>query len=183
MIEILATFFGLAQGALIMLNKRCNWICYVFQMVLMFAFSLQNHLYGDVVNSSIYVVMGIVGWIRWGNGIDAKITSESRLMQLVYGILIAIAVIIVSSYLKTTDDPLPTLDAFTTVTSFVATYLMVRHRLQAWVLWFMNDIAYCIEYFMLPDQALFLFGLNIIWSVMAVVTYVIWSKKMYAQKD
>lgn len=62
-IEISATIFGLIQGALVMLNKRSNWIAYVIQMALMVIFSLSVHLYGDAINSSIYIIVGIVGFI------------------------------------------------------------------------------------------------------------------------
>ena len=60
-LEIGATFFGLLQGYLVMLNKRSNWIAYSIQMVFMILFSLSMHLYGDVANSSIYLILGIIG--------------------------------------------------------------------------------------------------------------------------
>ena len=44
--EIGATIFGLLQGLLVMLNKRCNWIAYITQMILMVVFSLSVNLYG-----------------------------------------------------------------------------------------------------------------------------------------
>ena len=64
-LEIGATIFGLIQGVLVMLNKRSNWIAYSMQMILMILFSLSMHLYGDVTNSAIYLVLGIIGFIIW----------------------------------------------------------------------------------------------------------------------
>ena len=64
-LEIGATIFGLVQGVLVMLNKRSNWIAYSIQMLLMVFFSLSMNLYGDVVNSSIYLILGIIGYIIW----------------------------------------------------------------------------------------------------------------------
>ena len=49
------------------------------------------------------------------------------------------------------------LDAFTTITSLIATYYMVKKKIDTWVMWFINDIFYAIEYFILPNQAFYLF--------------------------
>ena len=80
--------------------------------------------------------------------------------------------------LRKTDDPLPLLDAFTTVSSFVATYYMITKKIDTWIIWFVNDIFYSIEYFILPRQALSLFVLNVIWSVMAIISYINWKRIM-----
>ena len=63
LLEIGATIFGLIQGFLAMLNKRSNWIAYSIQMILMVMFSLSMHLYGDVLNNSFYLIIGIIGFI------------------------------------------------------------------------------------------------------------------------
>ena len=76
--EIGATILGLVQGLLVMLNKRSNWIFYVLQMLFLIVFSITNHLYGDMVNNSIYLVMGIIGFILWNKNKDTnKITTAS----------------------------------------------------------------------------------------------------------
>lgn len=178
MVEISATAFGLLQGLFVMLNKRCNWIFYVIQMALMIIFSLQNHLYGDTVNSSVYIIIGVIGWFLWGKESGTKIELASMKEFVIYSSAIVFGTLAVRTWLMGTDDPLPTLDAFTTVSSFVATILMVRHKIDTWVIWFVNDIAYCVEYWLLPDQALYLLGLNVVWTGMAVGSFIIWYKEM-----
>ena len=178
-IEVGATVLGLIQGVLVMLNRRSNWIFYCLQMIFLIMFSLANRLYGDIVNNSIYLLMGIVGFILWNkNSKSAKITKASYIERIIYVLVIAAGTIIVSSILKNTDDPLPILDAFTTVSSVVATYYMMKKKIDTWIIWFINDIFYAIEYFILPDQALYLFALNIIWTVLAVFSYINWNKIM-----
>lgn len=177
-LEVGATIFGLIQGVLVMLNKRSNWIAYSIQMILMIAFSLFMHLYGDVVNSSIYLVLGIVGFIIWNKRDDKDIKRCSTKERIVYTALIAVATATVAMVLKRTDDPLPILDAFTTVSSFVATYYMMTKKIDTWYIWFINDIFYAIEYFILPEQAFSLFLLNVVWTGMAVVSYINWKKIM-----
>lgn len=176
--EIGATIFGLVQGILVMLNKRSNWIAYSIQMLLMIFFSLSMNLYGDVVNSSIYLILGIIGFVIWNQKEEKDIKECSIKEKIFYSSLIAISTVIVFVILKRTDDPLPLLDAFTTTSSFVATYYMMTKKLDTWIIWFINDIFYAIEYFLLPDQAISLFILNIIWTFMAVISYMNWKKIM-----
>ena len=181
--EICATILGLIQGILVMLNKRSNWIFYILQMIFLIVFSIINHLYGDVTNNSIYLVMGIVGFILWNkNSKSNKITTCHYKERIIYIIIIVLSTIIVSLMLKKTDDPLPILDAFTTTSSFVATYYMMKKKIDTWIIWFINDVFYSIEYFILPNQALYLFGLNIIWAGMAIASYINWKKIMNGEK-
>ncbi len=178
-LEIGATILGLIQGVLVMFNKRSNWIFYILQMAFLILFSSMNHLYGDVVNNSIYLVMGFVGFILWNRNSDTnKITATSKKEKLIYILLIIVGTLGVSTILKNTNDPLPMLDAFTTITSLIATYYMVKKKIDTWVIWFINDIFYAIEYFILPNQAFYLFLLNVVWTLMAVGSYCNWKKLM-----
>lgn len=181
--EIGATVFGLIQGVLVLLNKRSNWIFYILQMIFLIVFSLMSHLYGDVANNSVYLVMGVVGFILWNSKKESsKITKLSIKEKIIAVLIITFGTIILSFILKHTNDPLPLLDSFTTESSFIATYYMMKKKLDTWVIWFINDIFYAIEYFILPNQALYLFALNIIWTFMAVGSYINWNKIMKGQK-
>lgn len=177
-LELGATVLGLIQGYLVMINKRSNWIFYILQMIFLIIFSTINHLYGDIVNNSIYLVLGIVGFILWNKKDNIKITKTRIKEKIIYIGIILIGTIIVGITLKNTDDPLPILDAFTTVSSLVATYYMVKKKIDTWIIWFINDIFYAVEYFILPNQALYLFALNLIWTIMAIASYYNWNKLM-----
>ena len=177
-LEIGATVFGLIQGVLVMFNKRSNWIAYSIQMLFLIMFSLSMHLYGDVVNSSIYLVLGIIGLFLWNCKGTKQIRRCSAKERIIYISIILVFTLIGFLILRTTSDPLPLLDSFTTVSSLVATYYMMTKKIDTWVIWFINDIFYSIEYCILPDQAFYLFLLNVIWTFMAVASYISWSKIM-----
>lgn len=181
-LEIGATVFGLIQGLLVMLNKRSNWIAYIIQMIFLVLFSINVKLYGDVVNNFIYLILGVIGFILWNkkDNNDIKVCSVKE--KIIYISVIAISTLIGYLILRNTNDPLPLLDAFTTTSSLVATYYMMIKKIDTWIIWFINDIFYAIEYFILPDQALYLFLLNIVWAVMAVVSYVNWNKIIKEKK-
>lgn len=178
-IEIISASLGLIQGVLVMLNKRSNWLFYIMQMLFLIIFSSINRLYGDIVNDSIYLVMGVVGFILWGKEEKInKITSAKLKEKIIYILLIAIGTLVLFCVLRKTDDPLPLLDSFTTISSLIATYYMMKKKIDTWIIWFINDIFYAIEYFILPNQAIYLFILNIIWTVLAVLSYINWKKLM-----
>lgn len=166
-----------------MLNKRSNWIFYCMQIILLIAFSIINHLYGDIFNNSIYLIMGVIGFILWKSGNDTnKITKCSYMERIIYSLIIILFTIIGGIILNNTNDPVPFLDAFTTVSSLVATYYMIRKKIDTWIIWFINDIFYAIEYFILPNQAIYLFILNVIWTFLAIASYLNWKKIMDEEK-
>lgn len=176
-LEILATAFGLIQGLLVMFNKRSNWIVYVIQLGFLIAFSYVNGLYGDMVQSGIMIGICAYAFITWGKP-ESAITELDSVSTVFMIISVIVCTIVGYAILLQTDDPLPHIDAFTTVTTFAALGLMAMRKLEAWVIWFCNDVAYIIEYAMLPDQAVYLLALYIVWTVMAVLTYINWSRQL-----
>lgn len=179
-IEILATVFGLIQGILIMQNKRSNWIFYILQIVMLIVFSAINHLYGDMTNNLIYLAMGIYGAMLWGSEKNKRPVTQCTTQQRIgYTILIIVGTLIVGAILHHTNDPLPMLDAFSTISGFVATWYMARRKLDAWIIWTINDLVYIAEYSLLPQPAYWLIGLNAIWTVMAILSYRNWKQIMH----
>ena len=180
--EIGATIFGLLQGIFVLLNKRSNWIFYIAQIICLLSFSYLNKLYGDVLSNSIYFVFGIIGWFLWKNEDVALISVCSGKERLVYSSIIVLGTIIMFILLSKTQDPLPLIDSFTSVSSFVATYYMVGKKLDTWLIWFVNDICYVVQYGLLENQAVYLMSLNIVWTAMAVASFLNWLKIMKGYK-
>lgn len=183
MFEVLSTIFGLIQGLLVMLNKRSNWIFYSLQMLFLVLFSINLHLWGDVAIDSIYFLVGVVGFFFWKKGNRADtISVYGWKARIIWGVVSLSSIVVCWVVLNRTDNPLPFLDSITSVTSVVATWFMFCHKLEAWVVWFINDLFYIVEYFMLPDSAMYLIGLYIIWTVFAVVSFVNW-KRLYRRNN
>ena len=181
-IEIIAVVAGLAQGVLIMLNKKSNWIFYIAQMVLLVIFSTINHLWGDVAMNTLFIAYGVYGMISWNRETDGNGVTILTMAQTLKTVT-AILFLWVISYLVLihTNDPLPVLDSITTAGGLVATFLMVKHKLETWIVWFVVDTLYVAQYWLLPNQALYLMTLNIVWTVMAVISYISW-KRLYNSK-
>ena len=78
-----------------MINKRSNWLFYILQMLFLIIFSAINHLYGDVVNNGIYLIIGIIGFILWNNKKkSSKITKASTKERIIYNSLIIVGTLV-----------------------------------------------------------------------------------------
>lgn len=175
MLEVLSTVFGLIQGMLVMLDRRSNWIFYTLQMFFLVLFSFNAHLWGDVAIDSIYFFLGIVGFFLWRNGNRADtISIYGWKERFARGLVSVFAIVVSWFFLSKTDNPLPLIDSITSVTSIIATWFMFCHKLETWMVWFVNDLFYISQYFMLPDRALFLIGLYLLWTVLAMFSYLNW---------
>ena len=184
MIEIIATVMGLIQGVLVWANKRANWIFYCLQYIFMGIFSIQNHLYGDLTNSAVYFLVGVAGWFLWNKGSKMlKIKRCTGRERIAYIAALTVGTGVLYFILKPTNDPLPLLDSFTTVSGYVATYLMLTKKTDTWVIWFINDMFYIAEYCMLPNQAWYLMGLNVIWTAMAVGSFITWRREALKNEE
>lgn len=123
-----------------------------------------------MTNSIVYFVVGVFGYILWNrqNG-NVPIKRCSIKEKIIYTSIILIGVTILYFILKSTNDPLPLLDSLTTITGYVATYYMLTKKVDAWIIWLVNDLLYIVEYYLLPDRAWYLIALNVVWTFMAKV--------------
>ena len=191
MLEIFSALMGLIQGILIMLNKKENWIFYMLNIITLMVFSYISKLYGDVLENTVYMLLGFLGTLTWySDNISKKLLGKNNKIQhcsnkeRLYYILGFIGVTILSYlWLLSTDDPQPLLDAVTTGLGLTATVLMALKKVDAWALWFIDDILMAIVYFRLEDRALYLMTLNIVWVFLAIASYYTWDKITKLEKE
>lgn len=174
-IEIIAVVLGIIQSVLVLLNKRSNWIFYILQMVFLAIFSYNVGLYGNVALNCIYVLFGVWGCVTWGRDNENPTFFTRKELPMV-GVLIIASTIITSLFVISLPGEFKAFDIATVTTSIVATILMVKHKVEAWVVWFINDILYIITYFQLPDQPIYLIAMYLFWTGMAVGSFFSWKK-------
>lgn len=183
MLEIITSIFGLIQSILIMLNKKENWIFYLLNISVLIIFSLTAKLYGDVLENSIYLLIGLFGLFSWySKTISSKIIKNNEIHwmtskeRIIYFFIFIVISVLIYLWLIHTDDPLALLDAITTGLSFVATFTMATKKVDSWIYWLVDDILMAITYYLLPDKALWLMSLNIVWIFLAIATIYSWSR-------
>ena len=183
MLEIITSIFGLIQSILIMLNKKENWIFYLLNISALIIFSLTAKLYGDVLENSIYLLIGLFGLFSWySKNISSKIIKNNEIHwmtskeRIIYFFIFIVISVLIYLWLIHTDDPLALLDAITTGLSFVATFTMATKKVDSWIYWLVDDVLMAITYYLLPDKALWLMSLNIVWIFLAIATIYSWSR-------
>ena len=93
---------------------------------------------------------------------------------MISGILVSI----VFGYLfeRYTEDPLPWLDALTSVCGIITTYLMAKKIIENWLIWIVNDM---IVVGMCYYQKLYVFtGLYMVFIILAVYGWKEWKKEL-----
>ena len=103
--------------------------------------------------------------------------------RIIFFIIFILITGIIYLWLIHTDDPLALLDAVTTGLSFVATLTMAMKKVDSWIYWLIDDILMAITYFSLPDKALYLMSLNIIWIFLAIGTIYTWNKQTKKEEE
>lgn len=185
MLEIFSAGCGLIQSLLILFKRKENWIFYLANIISLTAFSFIVHLYGDVLENSIYMIFGLLGLFTWySENISKKIfgkVNEIRYCtvkeRILYTLMLVGISIVVYIWLLNTSDPQPFLDAITTGMGFTATLMMSFKRVEAWIIWFIDDILMALIYYLIPDHGFWLMMLNIVWVFLAVGTWYTWHKE------
>ncbi len=191
MLEIFTACCGLIQSILILFKRKENWIFYLLNIVTLTVFSFTAKLYGDVVENLVYVIFGLLGLFTWYSiNISKKIFGDENKIRycnfkerIFYCVMFLGISVGMYMFLKSTDDPSPFLDAITTGMGFTATLMMAFKRVDSWIVWFVDDILMAYVYFTLPDKAIYLMALNIIWVVLALGTFWAWHKEAKGNGD
>ena len=159
-------------------------------MLALFKFFLiifyQVKLYSDLILHCIYVVFQVYGWYFWLHGgknkTEAKIIVQTTPVRLGWflGTLMMTGVwgYIMASY---SDASVPYGDAFTTVASLSAQWMLVKKRLEAWIYWIMVDVAAIGIYFY--KNLYVTTGLYSVFLVLAIIGYIGWKKSFKENKD
>lgn len=182
------TATGLALIYVILAARDSAW-CWPFGIVSCalwaWASFYQYALWMDALLQLFYVVMGFVGLYRWvfggarGRGIPLRLgTWREQIPVLLGGSLIAL----VFGYLFGAYTPAAATywDAFTTVFSVLATWLLVERRVENWLYWIVTDAIYVGLYF--SRGALLFALLMVIYVMIALAAWFNWRRLLRAQE-
>ena len=91
------------------------------------------------------------------------------------GLLIGVTVLTI--ILRNTNDPLPFLDAISTIPAFIAQVLMVLGYREQWLHWIIIDIASVIMFLMIGNWMMVV--MFIFWTLNCVYGWYKWTKSVY----
>ena len=135
----------------------------------------------ETILQVFYLVMAFYGWYEWKFGQRKK--SELKIVswnfkKLLPGLIICSITVPLAGWMfaSYTTTSIPFFDAFTTVFSFWATFLVARKILETWVIWVIIDFASIFLYGM--REAYLTALLFIAYTIIAAIAYFQWRKLM-----
>lgn len=177
-LEITAVILGIVY--VLLAAKNNNW-CWIFgiigSLLSVFLFIGFAKLYAEAVLYFFYVIAGIYGWITWKNQKEHTEVYAHKLKThiviLVLGTFFSVTLYyVLDHFFKDAEKPL--IDSFTTIFSFIATYLTAKKWIANWIYWIVIDIISTYLYFSrgLEIYALLMFA----YSFIAIYGYYQWKK-------
>lgn len=178
-LEIIGVSTALVYVALAAKGNR--W-CFLFGLISSLIYVYLSYIlkfYFDFGINLYYVAMSFYGWIAWSENqnnnseiVVRTYPSKKLLLIMAIGVLITAGLATLAN--RFSDAALPHLDAFTTVFSILATYLVVKKYIQNWLIWIVVDAVACYMYFY---KELYLTAvLFFIYTIIAIVGYFKWEK-------
>lgn len=136
-LEWLAVGLNLAFLFLLMKEKSICWLFGILGSLLSIYLFVVAKLYSEAILYSYYVLAGFYGWYRWSRAGGSARIHVWRLKQhgIAGSIGAGLALLLGYAMDQYTDAAQPYFDAFTTIFSFLATYMEANKVLSAWSYW------------------------------------------------
>jgi len=145
-IEYIAVATGIIHVFLLTRGKVLAWPFGLISVGLYIYIFFLNKLYSDTFLHVVYVLLNIYGWWNWVKHRDNEAAVEvghlAHRQRLLWPALIVVGVMFWGYGMQqNTDASYPYGDAFTTVASLVAQYLLAKRKLENWIIWIIVDIV------------------------------------------
>ena len=132
-----------------------------------------------------YFGMAIYGWFMWTSDDQTKDVVVIRwpIRYHFYNILISGALMVFIGYIFDTysNQANPYLDAFTTIFSLMATFMVAKKVLENWIYWIIID-AFSVYLFF--SRGLYMIAaLFVVYTVIALIGYFHWRKHYLRDKQ
>ncbi len=161
-------------------------ICWLFAFVgsaLFVYLCYEGKLYIESLLQLFYVIMAVVGWLSWKksefkDNTIVKWKMNSHLLNIaISGVLAFILGYLFENY---TNQANPYIDAFTTLYSLSATYMVTKKILGNWIYWIIIDLV-SIYLYAQRDYNLTAVQYGL-FTILAVFGFFAWRKEYKTQK-
>lgn len=178
--------FGVITGALCVYlaakENILNWPISILSVVTYIYIFYNSKLYGDTILQFYFLFTAVYGWYYWTFGVKSSTLKSARpvtrLSQKHWFVILFLLVSLsfLAGYLldRFTDTDVPFIDAFCTITSFIAQYLMTRKKLENWLIWIFIDIIYIPLY--IHKELFATAALCFIFTIIAIKGYIDWKR-------
>ena len=175
--EWLAFLFGVLQVWLALKNKTINFYAGILSVSLYIVVFYQSTLYAESLLNIYYLLVSIAGIFLWKQQEQSKISrctiNDWKLSLLIASTAWIILFLVLNYY---TQSTVPAMDAFVTATAWAGTWLLIRRKLENWlVLNISNVVAIPLQFYKGLELTSLL---TFIYLVMAFQGYRVWRKEM-----
>jgi len=179
-LESVAVLFALAYLLLAMRQNRLCWVAAFVSALLYLVIFADVNLYMEAGLQIIYAIMAVVGWVFWrkDNSADTlPVTTRSWQFHGTVILGIVIGTWVSGSLLNTyTDAARPFIDAGTTVSAVICTWMVTRKILENWLYWIVIN---AVSVWLFTDRGLSLTsGLFGLYIVLSVAGYLSWRRTL-----
>ncbi len=181
--EWLAVVSGILYVVLITYKKIAAWFFAIVCSFLYIYICYISKLYLETGLQFFYLVMGIYGWIMWSSKrtiLSGEIIKWSNKLHLINIVLSALITLILGWVFDTyTNQANPYTDAFTTVFSLTATFMVTKKVLENWLYWIVID---AVSIYLFSSRELYLTALLfLLYTIIAVFGFFQWKKQFKQQ--
>lgn len=178
-LELIATISGLIHVFLLTRERTIAWPFGIVSVAIYVYIFFVSRLYSDAILHVFYIGLNTYGWIHWLHPDHAKrslpISRLSSTNRLIILLTIILFTLIWGYVMDTrTDADFAYFDAFTTVASLIAQFLLTRKKIDNWMIWIAVDLVAIPIYVM---KGLYLTsGLYTVYLLLCVSGWLAWRK-------
>jgi nicotinamide mononucleotide transporter len=187
--ELAAVITGLLCVYLTAKENVWCWPIGIVNVIIYMIVFFHARLFSDTLENFIYIPMQIWGWYYWLHGNkkskkkddDVPVTLLSGKQRLFWGLILTLVTIDLGFFMAGRGAALPYLDAFTTVMSLIAQWIMSFKKLESWILWITVDV---LALFIYGTQGLYMTtGLYLVYLGLAIFGLVEWYRSYRKTKE
>ncbi len=186
--EWTAVVCGLLYVILIARKHIAAWAFAIIGSLFSMYLCYFSQYYLETFLQFFYVIMGLWGWINWNRSKTRKATDEKlvivRWTWKGHALNIALSTVVTIGlgyyFDHNTDQARPYLDAFTTVFSLAATFMVTQKVLENWLYWIVIDFV-SIELYAYRELYM-ISALMCFYTILAIYGYLQWRKTAQLQQ-
>jgi nicotinamide mononucleotide transporter len=182
-LEAASVILGIAYSLLAVRRSRWCWVCGGLSSAILIYLAARARLPMQSALQVYYVAMSVYGfrsWVRHEEAADSVVTTWPVRAHLGAWIVILALSALSSRWLAAeTGAAWPFLDSVTTWASLVATWLVVRMKLENWLYWIAIDVV--LTYLFIAQQLPFIALLFVAYLGISVTGFVAWFRSYRRQ--
>jgi nicotinamide mononucleotide transporter len=165
-LELVGVLFASVYLILISFKSKWGWLFSTMSSLTLIYAVYLSRLYFDVVLHSFFIITSLYGWYQWSD--DQSLPSKGITICLVISMIMGYA------FDRYTQQVSSYMNAFTTVFSMFATFLVARKILENWYYWFVINIVSVFLYY--NTELPLMSFMYLFYIVLSIYGYFNWKK-------